>query len=126
MPAAGIQMRVPATADQLAPMRAAVRTFVAEHWPAADRDRTDIALALTEACANVIRHAYPHGDGDMTVMCRIDDRHLALEIRDQGTGIHPPSSNPGLGLGLPLMHRLADANVSSNGSGTIISLRFPP
>lgn len=126
MPTAGIQMRVPATADQLAPMRAAVRTFVAEHWPAADRDRTDIALALTEACANVIRHAYPHGDGDMTVMCRIDDRHLALEIRDQGTGIHPPSSNPGLGLGLPLMHRLADANVSSNGSGTIISLRFPP
>lgn len=126
MPAAGIQMRVPATADQLAPMRAAVRTFVAAHWPAADRDRTDIALALTEACANVIRHAYPHGDGDMTVMCRIDDRHLALEIRDQGTGIHPPSSNPGLGLGLPLMHRLADANVSSNGSGTIISLRFPP
>ena len=126
MPAAGIQMRVPATADQLAPTRAAVRTFVAEHWPAADRDRTDIALALTEACANVIRHAYPHGDGDMTVMCRIDDRHLALEIRDQGTGIHPPSSNPGLGLGLPLMHRLADANVSSNGSGTIISLRFPP
>jgi len=119
-------MRVPATADQLAPMRAAVRTFVAAHWPAADRDRTDIALALTEACANVIRHAYPHGDGDMTVMCRIDDRHLALEIRDQGTGIHPPSSNPGLGLGLPLMHRLADANVSSNGSGTIISLRFPP
>ena len=126
MAAAGIQMRVPATADQLAPMRAAVRTFVAEHWPAADRDRTDIALALTEACANVIRHAYPHGDGDMTVMCRIDDRHLALEIRDQGTGIHPPSSNPGLGLGLPLMHRLADANVSSNGSGTIIALRFPP
>jgi len=124
--AAGIQMRVPATADQLAPMRAAVRTFVAAHWPAADRDRTDIALALTEACANVIRHAYPHGDGDMTVMCRIDDRHLALEIRDQGTGIHPPSSNPGLGLGLPLMHRLADANVSSNGSGTIIALRFPP
>jgi serine/threonine-protein kinase RsbW len=119
-------MRVPATADQLAPMRAAVRTFVAEYWPAADRDRTDIALALTEACANVIRHAYPHGDGDMTVMCRIDDRHLALEIRDQGTGIHPSSSNPGLGLGLPLMHRLADANVSSNGTGTIISLRFPP
>jgi serine/threonine-protein kinase RsbW len=124
--AARIKMRVPATADHLAPMRAAVATFVADHWPAADRDRADIALALTEACANVIRHAYPDGQGDMTILCRIDDGHLALDISDQGTGIHPPSPNPGLGLGLPLMHRLADAKVSSNGSGTQIFLRFPP
>jgi serine/threonine-protein kinase RsbW/stage II sporulation protein AB (anti-sigma F factor) len=118
-------MRVPATADQLARVRAAVGTFVAEHWPAADRDGADIALVLTEACANVIRHAYPDGEGHMTVTCRIDD-HLALEISDQGTGMGPPSPNAGLGLGLPLMHRLADANVWSDGSGTHISLRFSP
>ena len=126
MSAARIKMRVPATADQLAPMRAAVGTFVAAYWPAADRDLGDIALALTEACTNVIRHAYPDGDGEMTITCRIDDGDLALDISDQGTGIHPPGPNHGLGLGLPLMHRLADAKLSSNGSGTHISLRFPP
>ena len=126
MSAARITMRVPATADHLAPLRAAVRTFIAQHWHAAPRDSDDVALALTEACTNVIRHAYPDQEGDMSITCRIDDGHLALQVSDHGAGIHPPSPNPGLRLGLPIMHHLADATISSNGRGTHISLRFPP
>ena len=94
----------------------------------ASRDtRADIAVAVTEAVANVVVHAYrgvaPSG---VEIALAGDERALEVEVRDRGVGLHPRDDSPGLGLGLGLMAELADAFevADRDGGGTCIRLRF--
>jgi anti-sigma regulatory factor (Ser/Thr protein kinase) len=121
---AGIEMLVPATAANVPAVRAALAEFVDRNWPEAVRDGPDIALAVTEACSNAVQHAYPSGTGDMTITSRIGDHHLTIRVDDRGGGITAPSRNPGMGLGLKLIHALAEATVTSTTRGTTVRLRF--
>ena len=52
---------VPATAENVAALRHAV-TRLARLAGASDRVQGDIALAVGEACGNVVMHAYPPGE----------------------------------------------------------------
>jgi len=67
--------------------------------------RTDIALALSEACANVVQHAGP-GD-EYEVRARAGDGRCIIEVVNAGTGakvtvpgggMPPPSAEHGRGL----------------------------
>jgi serine/threonine-protein kinase RsbW len=73
-----------------------------------DQVLADVKLAVTEACTNVVVHAYPNGDGPMEVLAAIREGRLAVAIRDEGRGMLPRPDSPGLGLGLPLIATLAD------------------
>jgi serine/threonine-protein kinase RsbW len=69
---------------------------------------SDIRLAVTEACANVVVHAYPEGhDGPMEVAASMQGDELTVLVRDWGRGIRPRSDSPGLGLGLSMIAALA-------------------
>jgi anti-sigma regulatory factor (Ser/Thr protein kinase) len=71
----------------------------------------DIGLAVSEAATNVVLHAYT-GDsepGPLLLSARLMDDRVHVVIRDHGRGMTPRPDSPGLGLGLPLMTRLADA-----------------
>jgi serine/threonine-protein kinase RsbW len=71
----------------------------------------DMRLAVTEACTNVVRHAY-HRDsepGPIDVIIRPDDDRLHLIVSDRGEGIGPSPDADGPGLGLPLIAALADS-----------------
>ncbi len=71
---------------------------------------SDIRLAVTEACANVVVHAYPDGhDGPMEVVASMEEATLTVLVRDWGRGIRPRSDSPGLGLGLSLIAALAES-----------------
>ena len=62
---AGIRRTVRADADQVPRLRHAVQAFV-EAYCAGNNDLgSTVALAVTEACTNVVRHAYPAGDGEI-------------------------------------------------------------
>ena len=52
---------VPAVAENVAPLRHAVVDLATRH-DAGEDVKTDLALAVGEACANVVVHAYPPGD----------------------------------------------------------------
>jgi anti-sigma regulatory factor (Ser/Thr protein kinase) len=69
----------------------------------------DMKMAVTEACTNVVVHAYPGGEGPMGLRASIDDRRLHLVVIDRGRGIVPRPDSPGLGLGLPLIATLAES-----------------
>jgi serine/threonine-protein kinase RsbW len=70
---------------------------------------SDIRLAVTEACANVVVHAYPEGhDGQMEVAASMHGDELTVLVRDWGRGIRPRSDSPGLGLGLSMIAALAE------------------
>ena len=84
-----------------------------------------IELAIDEACANVVEHAYPaQQEGEMEVSCYLDDRPglgraFVIRVRDWGTGFDPaaverpdvdaPLEDRGLGgLGLFLVKQVMD------------------
>ena len=101
---------VPAVAENVAPIRHAIDQL-AERLGAPEDLRTDIALAVGEACANVVVHAYPPGDvGPLIVQAQLSDdkRDLVVVVTDQGQGMVPRPDSPGLGLGLPLIANLSE------------------
>lgn len=70
-----------------------------------DDDRlADVVLAVGEACANAVIHAYVGREpGPLTVRTGLTDAGLEVTVSDAGRGMAPRSDSPGLGLGLPLM-----------------------
>lgn len=69
----------------------------------------DVALAVTEACANVVVHAYGRGGepGHVAVRATAEAALLTVVVRDWGAGLGEGSPTPGLGLGLPLLQTLS-------------------
>ena len=71
---------------------------------------SDIKLAVTEACTNVVVHAYPNrDDGPLGVQATLHERMLTIVVTDEGRGVLPRADSPGLGLGLPLIATLAES-----------------
>lgn len=103
-----LELKLPARAENVAVVRHAFGGF-AEALTVDEQTLADIKLAVTEACTNVVIHAYERDDlGDLEVDATIDERLLTVVIRDNGRGIVPRPDSPGLGLGLPLIATLAE------------------
>jgi anti-sigma regulatory factor (Ser/Thr protein kinase) len=85
----------------------------------------DMRLAVTEACTNVVRHAY-ESEGTIDVVVRPRGDTLEVVVADEGRGIGPSPDTAGPGLGLPLIAALAD-NLEierDRGSGSRLVMRF--
>jgi anti-sigma regulatory factor (Ser/Thr protein kinase) len=88
----------------------------------------DIKLAVTEACTNVVRHAYATETGSLDVAAVADHDGLHVVVTDEGDGIRPHRQNQGgPGLGLPLMAAVArEFEIDqSRGAGTRVRMSFP-
>jgi serine/threonine-protein kinase RsbW len=89
----------------------------------------DAELALTEACANAVRHAYPDGEGTIGVSIAAHGNEVHAVVRDQGRGM--PAERPGPkpigGLGLKVIEAIAqDVEIrSQQGLGTEIAMDLP-
>jgi serine/threonine-protein kinase RsbW len=71
----------------------------------------DMKIALTEACTNVVVHAYGGEPGPLEVTMAVEHGRLVLGVRDRGSGLHPlPGRDEGapLGFGLALIASLSD------------------
>ena len=89
----------------------------------------DMKMAVTEACTNVVVHAYQEEAGTLEVEMIADEAGLTIVVRDHGLGIQPRparSEPPALGLGLPLIAALSDAFElkGSAGQGTEVRMTF--
>jgi anti-sigma regulatory factor (Ser/Thr protein kinase) len=103
-----LELKLPARAENVAVVRHAFGGL-AEALSVDEQTLADIKLAVTEACTNVVIHAYERDDiGNLEVDATIDDERLTVVIRDNGRGIVPRPDSPGLGLGLPLIATLAE------------------
>jgi serine/threonine-protein kinase RsbW len=98
---------VPATAENVSAVRRTITDMV-RRAGAGERAVADVALAVAEACGNVVVHAYPAGEvGPLIVEARIERGEVHVVVCDHGRGIAPGRGSPGLGLGLPLITALA-------------------
>lgn len=103
-----LELKLPARAENVAVVRHAFGGL-AEVIEVDEQTLSDIKLAITEACTNVVVHAYDDGEiGTLEVDASLDEGRLSVVIRDRGRGIVPRPDSPGLGLGLPLIASLAE------------------
>jgi anti-sigma regulatory factor (Ser/Thr protein kinase) len=86
----------------------------------------DIRSAISEACNNVVLHAYPTIPGPLIFSLAIRGDCIEAVVRDQGNGIRPGAGrNRGLGMGVTLINSLADrAEFESSELGTEVRMRF--
>jgi serine/threonine-protein kinase RsbW len=129
-PAPGVRLTLPARPEGVA----IVRQALAGMADALDFDpavTADMKMAISEACTNVVVHAYDDDDdGLLEVDMTADEIGLTIRVRDHGTGIRPQVNNardvPALGLGLPLIAALSDSFElhGSAGQGTEVRMTF--
>lgn len=98
---------------------------------ASDEQVDDIVLALDEACANVVRHAYVGGEeGEFRLVADISDEEVSIAVEDDGVGIGSlpvdPDEDAVSGRGLQIIRRvMTDLEVRSpteRGSGTRLEM----
>ena len=124
--AADVSLIVPAVPDSIAVIRQTV-SGICEALGADTRAVGDIKLAATEACTNVVLHAYANGDaGTIEVDAYAAEDELRLLVRDHGAGMTPAPMADGLGLGLPLIAALTSTLtiLEPENGGTEVSMTF--
>lgn len=82
-------LQVPSSTENLALIREFV-TAVGQQAGLSEAEIGKIELAVDEACANVIEHAYGHDVSKEVVICAyIDDDTITFKIKDTGKGFDP-------------------------------------
>jgi anti-sigma regulatory factor (Ser/Thr protein kinase) len=88
---------------------------------------SDVLLAVSEVVTNCVVHAYRgRPDGEVALEGSHNGDTLMVSVADDGTGMAPRHDSPGLGLGLPLVGRVASkVDISARaGGGTLVSMSF--
>lgn len=117
-------LSAPSELLQTTSMRRTARAFAEHHGVARPGD---VELAVGEALANVVVHAY-HGraPGPLHLTGSIDAELVYLAVADQGSGLEPRVKSPGLGLGLTIIARVSDHVEISHRlpTGTLVAMAF--
>jgi anti-sigma regulatory factor (Ser/Thr protein kinase) len=104
-----MELALPARATNIAVVRHAFGAL-GEAFALDEEILSNIRLAVTEACTNVVVHAYPdEHEGLLEVAATLQADKLEVVVRDEGPGISPRPDSPGLGLGLPLIASLTES-----------------
>jgi anti-sigma regulatory factor (Ser/Thr protein kinase) len=117
---------LPAVPESVGPLRRAARQL-AERCGASDQLLADVTLAVSEACTNVVIHAYRDEPGTLALSGEARDGQVRFVVEDEGDGLSPRADSPGLGLGLPLIARLTqqfEVLPGPAGRGTRIRMAF--
>jgi serine/threonine-protein kinase RsbW len=112
-------LHVPSSTENLVLIREFVSTIGAQAG-LEDSEIGKLELAVDEACANVIEHAYGHDiTKEVIVRATFDDETLRIDVEDTGRGFDPQSvpaeelerlvqARKSGGLGMRLMKSLMD------------------
>jgi anti-sigma regulatory factor (Ser/Thr protein kinase) len=121
-------MVLPAKAENVAVVRHAL-AGLAEEVGMDEFRVADLKTVVTEACMNVVVHAYQGHPGPLDVEARPDEDGLTVTVRDEGVGFRPRADidRDSLRLGLSLIAALSGSFSISGGldRGTEITMRLP-
>jgi serine phosphatase RsbU (regulator of sigma subunit)/CheY-like chemotaxis protein/anti-sigma regulatory factor (Ser/Thr protein kinase) len=121
-PLGALQLTLPAKATSVPLVRHRLRVWLNENVPELDAvARSDLEVAWSEACTNVIRHAYGPGDATFDASAAREGNAVSLQVRDTGQW-RPPRGQHG-GRGIALMRELCDeVRVDRRSEGTTITM----
>jgi anti-sigma regulatory factor (Ser/Thr protein kinase) len=125
----GLQMSLPARAENVAVVRHAL-AGLADQIGMDEPGIADLKTVVTEACMNVVVHAYPADEpGLLEVEATQDLDGLTVVVRDFGMGIRPRPDieRPSLRIGLTLIAALSKSFEIKGGvdRGTEIRMHLP-
>jgi serine/threonine-protein kinase RsbW len=129
-----VRLTFPAKPDYLLLARLAL-SGIGRTAPVSDEVLADLKLAITEACGNSVRHAYPNASGDVCVAYSLGPDSLELVVEDQGAGFEPGAANASSsgesGMGMSIMRAVVDEleiRPGADGNGTVVRMtkRFAP
>jgi serine/threonine-protein kinase RsbW len=124
--AASLRRSFPADPGAPSVARKAVKDFLRANG-ADPGTLSDVLLAVSEVVTNCVVHAYrEQPGGKVDLEARHSGDRLVLSVADEGAGMAPRLDSPGLGLGLPLVGRVArrvDITAQAGG-GTLVSMSF--
>lgn len=113
---------------------------ILERTPFGKDDKAKIILAVDEAVANVVEHAYQGEKGEIDIQFILDDERIEITIRDNGRKFNPeliPTPDihkhikDGLkgGLGMFLMRKIMDEvrySLDSTYVNELVMVKFCP
>jgi serine/threonine-protein kinase RsbW len=126
-----IRLTIPAKAEYITLGRLAL-TGLSRLRELPQETLADLKLALTEACSNCVRHAYPGREGLVEIIYDLQPDRLVIEVADEGEGFETTAgrtrTDDGLvegGLGISIIRSVADeleSGARADGRGS--RLRF--
>ncbi|MFD0962101.1 ATP-binding protein [Paenibacillus chungangensis] len=130
-----IVMTIPAIADNLSIIRSVLYALAVKAGFSYE-EIEDMKVAVTEACSNVIQHAYGDQEGFIRISFQWKDVDLYITIKDDGAGVREEGESTirqGLhaiplveasigGLGIYMMHALMDKVEVKRLNGTEVVL----
>jgi serine/threonine-protein kinase RsbW len=122
----GLQITLPARAENVAVVRHAL-AGLADRLGMDAAGVADLKTVVTEACMNVVVHAYPDGHpGPLEVEAVPNEGGLTVAVRDQGMGIQPRPDvdRPSLRIGLTLIAALSSSFEIKGGVGRGTEVRM--
>jgi serine/threonine-protein kinase RsbW len=126
----GLRITLPAKPKNVSVVRQAIASH-AEKLGMKGSRVADLKTVVSEACANVVLHAYEdrREPGQLEVELTSGEGGLSVVVRDFGGGIRPRVSNPrpSLRMGLGLIGALSSRFqlISARGQGTEIRIQLP-
>jgi serine/threonine-protein kinase RsbW len=126
-----VTLTFPAKPDYLVLSRLAL-SGLARAYPVDPDVLADLKLAVTEACGNVVRHAYADGDGQVRVVLEVAGESLVILVEDHGSG-HEASSDRDWelpealdgGMGMAIIRAVVDeleVTPGPDGRGTVVRM----
>ena len=118
-----LHQRLPATPASVTAARHSVASFAAD----LQVDLDDIRLAVSEAVANAVMHAYADtARGEIELSAGTSPSALTVTVRDHGRGLRAGGSGSGAGYGLAIIRRIAEhVELSDGPDGVSLTMTFP-
>lgn len=116
-----MELKLACEPELIAVARLACASFASQFGFGLD-EVEDIKLAVSEACTNVIQHAYEEREGqNFLVRCWIEQNSLTIEVCDWGRGLMPGFQSH---FGMKIIQAVMDdVNfLSEEGKGTIVRM----
>lgn len=116
-----LRLKVPAEPRSVALVRHTINWCLQEAG-ATEEDVFNVTLAVSEACANAIEHAYGPADGSVVVDVMVEEDTVTVVVHDKGQWRPPRGAGRGRGLQLIEM-AMDDVQIDRTEGGTDVTMR---
>ena len=118
---AELKLRLPAEPRTLAHVRRTIRRWLVERGGGAT-EVAEVTIAVSEACANAIEHAYPPAPATFELRASCENDEVTITVRDTGQWRPPRGENRGRGLSI-MSTAMDHVQVDRFDEGTEVVLR---